>query len=274
MRIAFSCLINVSILFQFQAPIQDGRLHVVFEWSGDLNPTRSAQPANRITWRSHLRQNGRSLAKGNEDECQEQRAAQPHKAGLNKSRLGTNFDSMQSVGTVPKSEAMSTRRKGRPQRLALLRQFELYIARKALVVVANVLTEANRGLESLVLSGVAKPVLAIALALSLGFHWALFQSVAWVTMVVDYSQNGTLFEALAKTFDGKHPCNLCRQIAKGKQSEKKPDTRPGRAKLEFSHARTTFVFTPPNCFWTVRPAEALEHTVTHRPAVPPPRALA
>jgi hypothetical protein len=44
-----------------------------------------------------------------------------------------------------------------------------------------------------------------ALACSLGLHWGLFQSVAWMRMVIHYSQAAPLTEALAKTFDGKRP---------------------------------------------------------------------
>ena len=59
------------------------------------------------------------------------------------------------------------------------------------------------------------PRLAIvaALACSLGLHWGFLQSMARVGMVVNYSQGGTVGDALAKTFDGKHPCALCKAIA-------------------------------------------------------------
>jgi hypothetical protein len=63
------------------------------------------------------------------------------------------------------------------------------------------------------------PKLAVitALAGSIGLHWGFFQSVAWVGMVINYSHDAPLPEALVKTFDGKHPCCLCKEIAKGKQ---------------------------------------------------------
>jgi len=66
-------------------------------------------------------------------------------------------------------------------------------------------------------------VIALALASSIGLHWTVLQVVAWAGMIVSYSQEAPLGEAVVKTFDGEHPCNLCKQIAKGKQSEKKSE---------------------------------------------------
>ena len=61
----------------------------------------------------------------------------------------------------------------------------------------------------------------LALTLSLGAHWALLQSVAWVGMVAAYSRDGSVAEAFNKTFDGKHPCCLCKVIQAGRAAEKK-----------------------------------------------------
>jgi len=38
------------------------------------------------------------------------------------------------------------------------------------------------------------------------------QCVAWAGMVVSYSQESTVAEAVEKTFDGEHPCPLCLAI--------------------------------------------------------------
>ncbi len=59
----------------------------------------------------------------------------------------------------------------------------------------------------------------LALVLSLGLHWAVLQSAAWVGMVVVYSQDGSLGEALEKTFDGEHPCPLCKMVESGTSSD-------------------------------------------------------
>lgn len=59
----------------------------------------------------------------------------------------------------------------------------------------------------------------LALVLSLGLHWAVLQSAAWVSMVVVYSQDASLGEALEKTFDGEHPCPLCKIVESGTKSD-------------------------------------------------------
>ena len=63
-------------------------------------------------------------------------------------------------------------------------------------------------------------VIVIALSFSIGLHWMLVQSVAWTSMLVTYSQTGTIVEAFKKTFDGKHPCQICRFVTEGQHQEK------------------------------------------------------
>ena len=68
--------------------------------------------------------------------------------------------------------------------------------------------------------------IAAALAFTIGLHWGFLQSVAWMGMVVNYSRDGSFVTAVEKTFDGEHPCALCKVIAKGKKSEKKSEYPP------------------------------------------------
>jgi hypothetical protein len=80
----------------------------------------------------------------------------------------------------------------------------------------------------------ARLVLILALAVSVGLHWGFLQSVAWVGMVVNYSRNASFAEALGKTFDGKHPCKLCQVIQKRRAEGKQQDQQRGQSgpKLE------------------------------------------
>jgi hypothetical protein len=95
------------------------------------------------------------------------------------------------------------------------------------------------------------PRLAIvaALACSIGLHWGFLQSVAWVGMVVSYSQDATIGEALGKTFNGKHPCPLCKAIAKGKRAAKQCEFPLAGKKLVFSHSPMPIVFAAPSTCW-------------------------
>jgi len=64
-----------------------------------------------------------------------------------------------------------------------------------------------------------KMVTLVALIVSIGGHWALLQSVAWAGMLVSYSQQAGLAQAVKMTFDGQHPCRLCRAIEESRAEE-------------------------------------------------------
>ncbi len=114
-------------------------------------------------------------------------------------------------------------------------------------------------------------VIALALASSIGLHWTVLQVVAWAGMIVGYSQEAPLGEAVVKTFDGQHPCKLCKEIAKGKQSEKKPEFKSELSKLEFRYVPSAFIFRAPSSFREVRVGNDRADLLTHAPPVPPPR---
>jgi len=92
----------------------------------------------------------------------------------------------------------------------------------------------HSGRSGSILDSCAKPLLAVALALSLGLHWGVLQSVAWVSMLANYSRNASFAEACSKTFDGLHPCQLCTAIHNGRAEENQNDTQrgPSGPKLE------------------------------------------
>ena len=90
-------------------------------------------------------------------------------------------------------------------------------------------------------------------------------------MVVSYSQDAPLKEALVKTFDGKHPCALCKAIAKGKKSERKSEFPVAGKKFEFSYSATVFVFSAPTHFWKTAGFDLGADSLSHAPPVPPPK---
>jgi hypothetical protein len=63
-------------------------------------------------------------------------------------------------------------------------------------------------------------VSVLVLVLSLGLHWALLQTVAWSGMLISFSRSGSFNEAVAKTFDGQHPCPLCKVVRQGRAQER------------------------------------------------------
>jgi len=54
-----------------------------------------------------------------------------------------------------------------------------------------------------------------------GGQWVVLQSLAWVNMVRDYSRTDTVCHAISNTFDGNHPCPMCRLIQKQRSEESK-----------------------------------------------------
>jgi hypothetical protein len=115
-------------------------------------------------------------------------------------------------------------------------------------------------------------LLILALLGATGTHWMMLQSVAWATMLADNAQTNSFAEALEKTFDGRHPCALCKQIAKGRQSERKSDQHNDLKKLEFFSKKIVLVITPPRHFILRDDGEAFVPQVAHAPPTPPPEA--
>lgn len=103
-------------------------------------------------------------------------------------------------------------------------------------------------------NSLARSVIVLLLILSVGGHWALLQSVAWMTMVMDYAQESSISEAVSKTFDGRHPCKLCKLVKKGKESEQRQDALKIKTKIDF---------------WAPAPEAALPHSEVAALEFPP-----
>jgi hypothetical protein len=122
-----------------------------------------------------------------------------------------------------------------------------------------------------VLVKLSKWLLVVTLSLSIGLHWTVLQSVAWCGMVITYSQGASLKEGLAKTFDGRHPCKLCKMVAEGKNSEKKQDAQLKISKTDlFSNLALKALFIPPTILGIFPPGLS-SGSRTESPLTPPPR---
>ena len=112
------------------------------------------------------------------------------------------------------------------------------------------------------------------LALALGLHWSLLQTVAWVGMAVQFSKSDTLTTAISKTFDGQHPCSLCKVVKSGRQESDSPkQTAPGKVEIknlslwqhDLSPAQSTTLVT-----MRYPDTEVLAITRADAPPTPPP----
>ena len=133
----------------------------------------------------------------------------------------------------------------------------------------------GRSLSSLVsvLRCVARALTICALCCAIGLHWVALQSIAWATMIIDYSKRAPLCRAITQTFDGAHPCSLCHVVSKAKTSEKNRDFQSPTPKIDMICAplanRIVRIFVP----FQYAADHSFSFEFGHSPPVPPPRAL-
>jgi hypothetical protein len=111
----------------------------------------------------------------------------------------------------------------------------------------------------------------VALVAATGLHWIGLQTVAWTTMLADNLHSSSFRDAVTKTFDGKHPCRLCKVIAAGKKSGQKNEFRAQMQKLEFPPARENFVLIAPSQFQLVPLENFVAKSFAQKPLLQPPR---
>jgi hypothetical protein len=116
-------------------------------------------------------------------------------------------------------------------------------------------------------------VTIFALCCAIGLHWIALQSLAWTTMIIDYSKCAPLRQAIALTFDGSHPCSLCHVVNAGKNSEKKSDLQSPTPKIDLicvsSRARLIRPFIP----FEYAACDFRSSEIGRSPPAPPPRRL-
>lgn len=125
----------------------------------------------------------------------------------------------------------------------------------------------------------AQGLVVLSLCVSIGLHWVVLQSAAWVGMAVTYSVEKGVVQGLSETFDGEHPCPMCKMVNEGVKSEQAPtdgQTPPAKVKeLKLTLALVsvpTFVFPSetPQAWSTVSSTASARH---ERPVTPPPEAV-
>ena len=111
----------------------------------------------------------------------------------------------------------------------------------------------------------------VALLQICGGHWLALQSLAWTEMLVKYSQEAQLAEAVAKTFDGQHPCALCVSIEQGKKSERHAPAELAKVKPVFILPVGSALVRGMGVPWVRALAETRGELRFEQPGVPPPR---
>ncbi|MEZ5385510.1 MAG: hypothetical protein R3F13_08345 [Prosthecobacter sp.] len=119
----------------------------------------------------------------------------------------------------------------------------------------------------------ARRMIVLVLCLSLGLHWVALQGVAWTGMIISYASEGTVVEAVQKTFDGQHACSLCQKVKQGRESDEK---QPSQTSQSLKKLQAVLVVPPrllvpageKTSFVVMGEEEAKR---SERPAMPPPR---
>jgi hypothetical protein len=122
-----------------------------------------------------------------------------------------------------------------------------------------------------VLARFSKFLVVVALITTTGLHWAVLQSVAWTTMLANNLRTQSLAEAVTRTFDGKHPCCLCKTIAAAKKSGKKTEFALQIPKIEFPPSPENAFLAAPSRFQLSPLTNSSAESLTVRPPTPPPR---
>jgi len=112
----------------------------------------------------------------------------------------------------------------------------------------------------------------LALCCAIGLHWIALQSVAWTTMIFEYSKHAPLRAAITQAFDGAHPCSLCHAVNTGKNSEKKSDFQ-SPTKIDMICAARTILLLPRFVPFQYATSDFSSSESRSSPPVPPPRSL-
>ena len=121
---------------------------------------------------------------------------------------------------------------------------------------------------------IARRCVVLLVCFSLGMHWAVLQGVAWTGMFVANLDEGSVTEAVKKTFDGEHPCPLCLAIQEGQKKEKddsKPLTVKSVKKFEAVLVAETRLMAPPAQIRSFPRLVSSFEGWSERPSMPPPR---
>lgn len=114
--------------------------------------------------------------------------------------------------------------------------------------------------------------MVMSLCAALGLHWAALQSLAWAGMLLSYSRSGNVAAAIVKTFDGNHPCSLCRAIGKSRTTDKKPEAAGASGKLDLEYREPAELLVPPTQDFRWPAGSIRAAGFCPEPLVRPPRA--
>lgn len=89
-------------------------------------------------------------------------------------------------------------------------------------------------------------------------------------MLVTYSAGDGLGSAILKTFDGKHPCKLCKLVSEGRKAEKKDAKQTSLKKIDSILVKAPAIHFEAEPFLAHAPFRAVALARSQSPPCPPP----
>lgn len=114
-------------------------------------------------------------------------------------------------------------------------------------------------------------LLMAAFILSIGLQWACLQTAAWVGMIMRYSREVSLPVAVEMTFDGNHPCKLCKAVKSGQENQTKQDINPTMQKFNLIVTKVDRIFFEHESMRIEEGLVAVPPSRHSPPPTPPPR---
>jgi hypothetical protein len=122
------------------------------------------------------------------------------------------------------------------------------------------------------MAGRCQKILVAVMLLSMsGVSLALLQTAAWAGMLASRAPTLGVAESVKSTFDGKHPCPLCRAVETSRAPEKKTDVQLKIPRLEFP-AENSRVYLVTTAGDFVVLSDEFAESISSLPLLRPPRA--
>lgn len=90
-------------------------------------------------------------------------------------------------------------------------------------------------------------------------------------MLANNLQTCSLRMAMMRTFDGEHPCCLCKAIAAARKSEQKNQFSVEKQKLEFTPMEDALALIAPSRADLLPLVDSFAESLFQKPPTPPPR---
>ena len=117
---------------------------------------------------------------------------------------------------------------------------------------------------------------SVLLLISLsGAHWWVLQSIAWSGMIVSYSATSGFAKGIEETFDGDHPCRMCKAIKQAREAETQQadSLAPAQQSVELLGLAPQADPLPSRKAFPKAPSSGShQDLIASRPLLPPPRA--